>query len=223
MGTMDFFAKTGVEMSECRLEVLRTLSRVASDKIAQLARQGELHRTMRMLENDPLNMMYCDLDFKVQYVNPASTKTLKRLEQYLPVKADELIGKSIDIFHKNPEHQRRLLSDPRNLPHEAVIVVGPESLNLLVTAILDQHGQYVGPMLTWAFVTEQLAAKERETETAADTGALNQLLQALGEARSNSEVGAVALSTIRDAFGWPYATYFEVDPADRMRHFALDS
>ena len=66
-------------------------------------------------------MMYCDLDLKIQYINPASTKTLKRLEQYLPIKADEMLGKSIDIFHKNPEHQRRLLADPRNLPHEAVI------------------------------------------------------------------------------------------------------
>ena len=30
-----------------------------------------------------------------------------------------MIGQSIDIFHKKPEHQRRLLADPRNLPHTA--------------------------------------------------------------------------------------------------------
>jgi methyl-accepting chemotaxis protein len=223
IGTMDFFAKTGVEMPGTRLEVLRTLARVASDKIAQLARQGELYRIMRMIENAPLNMMYCDLDLKIQYINPASTKTLKRLEQYLPIKADEMLGKSIDIFHRNPEHQRRLLADPRNLPHEAVIRLGPESLNLLVSAILDQNGTYIGPMLTWEVVTDQLAMKEREAETAADTNALNQLLQALGQARSESEVGAAALGTIREAFGWPYATYFEVDRTDHVLKFALDS
>jgi methyl-accepting chemotaxis protein len=223
IGTMDFFAKTAVEMPELRLDVLRTLGRVASDKIAQLARQGELYRIKRMIENAPLNMMYCDLDLKVQYINPASTKTLKRLEQYLPIKADEMLGKSIDIFHRDPEHQRRLLADPRNLPHEAVIKLGPESLNLLVTAILDQNGKYVGPMLTWEVVTEQLAAKNREAETAADTNALNQLLLALGQVRSKSEIGSVALGTIREAFGWPYATYFEVDPADQTLKFALDS
>jgi methyl-accepting chemotaxis protein len=223
IGTMDFFVKTGVEMPEERLDVLRALGRVASDKSAQLARQSELHRIMRMIENAPLNMMYCDLDFRIQYINPASLKTLKRLEQYLPTKADELIGKSIDIFHRNPEHQRRLLADPRNLPHEAIIRLGPESLNLLVTAIVDHHGTYVGPMLTWEVVTEQVAAKQREEETAADTNALNQLLLALGQARSKSEVAAAALGTIREAFGWPYATYFEVDAADNTLTFALDS
>jgi methyl-accepting chemotaxis protein len=223
IGTMDFFAKSGVEMSDERLEVLRTLARVASDKIAQLARQGELYRIMRMIENAPLNMMYCDLELKVQYINPASTKTLKRLEQYLPIKADDMIGKSIDIFHKNPEHQRRLLADPRNLPHEAVIRLGPESLNLLVTAILDQHGNYVGPMLTWEVVTEQVAAKQREAETATDTNALNQLLLSLGQARTKAEVMAAALGTIRESFEWPYATYFEVDQADQTLKFALDS
>ncbi|WP_435009903.1 methyl-accepting chemotaxis protein [Tundrisphaera lichenicola] len=223
IGTMDFFARSSVEMSDARLEVLRTLARVSSDKIAQLARQGELYRIMRMIENAPLNMMYCDLDLKIQYLNPASVRTLKRLESYLPIKADEMLGKSIDIFHKAPEHQRRLLADPKNLPHEAVIRLGPESLNLLVSAILDKKGNYVGPMLTWEVVTDQLRAKEREAETAADTAALNLLLVALGEATTSSEVGAAALSTIRESFGWPYASYFEVNPKDHALKFALDS
>jgi methyl-accepting chemotaxis protein len=223
IGTMDFFAKTGVEMPEVRLDVLRTIARVASDKITQLARQGDLHRIMRMIENAPLNMMYCDLDLKVQYANPASIKTLKKLEQYLPMKAEDIVGKSIDIFHKKPEHQRRLLADPKNLPHETVIGLGPELLNLLVTALLDQQGNYVGPMLTWEVVTEQTNAKLREAETAADTNALNQLLLALGQAGSNIEVASAALGTIREAFGWPYATYFEVDQTDHTLKFALDS
>ncbi len=223
IGTLDFFASTIVEMSEERLGVLRTLGRVASDKITQLAKQAELYRIMRMIENAPLNMMYCDLDLKVQYINPASVKTLRRLEQYLPIKADEMIGKSIDIFHRNPEHQRKMLADPRNLPHEAVIRLGPESLNLLVSAILDQHGHYIGPMLTWEVVTERVAAKLREEETAADTNALNQLLQALGQARTKAELAALALGTIREAFGWPYATYFEVDPAENVLRFSIDS
>ena len=96
-----------------------------------------------------------------------------------------------------------------------MIRLGPESLDLLVTAILDQHGTYVGPMLTWEVVTDQLAAKRREAETAMDTNAVNQLLLALGQATSTFEVGAAALGTIREAFGWPYATYFELDPADQ--------
>ena len=41
-----------------------------------------------------------------------------------------MIGHSIDIFHKAPEHQRRILADPRNLPRTATINVGPELFEL---------------------------------------------------------------------------------------------
>jgi methyl-accepting chemotaxis protein len=64
-----------------------------------------------------------------------------------------MVGASIDVFHKNPSHQRRMLSDPRNLPHTAEIQVGPERLSLLVSAINDAQGNYVGPMLTWEVIT----------------------------------------------------------------------
>ena len=69
-----------------------------------------------MVENAPVNMMYADLDLKIQYMNPRAEQTLKKLEAHLPIKVDQMIGQSIDIFHKAPEHQRRLLADPRNLP-----------------------------------------------------------------------------------------------------------
>ena len=102
---MDFFAKTGVVMSAIRLEVLRTLgaSCVRQDRV--LARQGELYRIMRMIENAPLNMMYCDLDLKIQYINPVFDEDAQAGSKYLPTSADEMLsGKSIDIFHRNPEH-----------------------------------------------------------------------------------------------------------------------
>ena len=53
---------------------------------------------------------------------------------------------------------------------------------------------YVAPMLTWEVVTEQRAAKPRETETSADPNALNQLLLTFGQARSKSEMGAMGCS-----------------------------
>jgi len=119
--------------------------------------------TQAMLENAPTNVIYADKDFNIQYMNPASTKTLKNLEQYLPVKVDEIIGRSVDIFHQNPAHQRRILSDPRNLPHQIIIQLGPEKLDLLVSAIYDDKQIYLGPMISWSVVTEKL---ELETKTA---------------------------------------------------------
>jgi methyl-accepting chemotaxis protein len=118
----------------------------------------------QMVDTMPVNVMVCDLtDLKITYVNESTRTTLKKIEHVLPVKVDDLLGQSIDIFRKNPEHQRRLLRDPKNLPHRARITIGGEVLDLLVTAIRDQKGQYLAPMLTWSLVTEQVKS-EAQTE-----------------------------------------------------------
>lgn len=117
-----------------------------------------------MMENAPINVMFADRDLKLQYMNPASVRTLKTLEEHLPTKADDLIGKSIDIFHKNPNHQRNILSDPKNMPHQANIQLGPEILDLLVSAIYDGNHNYVGAMVTWEVITKRLELEKREKE-----------------------------------------------------------
>jgi methyl-accepting chemotaxis protein len=110
-----------------------------------------------MMENAPVNVLFCDpVEFKINYINPASIKTLKTIEQHLPVSVDKMMGQCIDIFHKNPAHQRKLLSDPRNLPYRAQIQVGPEILDLLVSPITDSNDNYIGPMVTWDIITEKL-------------------------------------------------------------------
>jgi methyl-accepting chemotaxis protein len=117
-----------------------------------------------MMENAPINVLYADTDFKLQYMNPASNKTLKTLEQYLPDKVDNLVGQSIDIFHKNPAHQRKILSDPKNLPHSAQIQLGPEILDLLVSPIYDQNQNHMGAMVTWEVITKRLEMERKEKE-----------------------------------------------------------
>ena len=117
----------------------------------------------QMVENMPVSVMTCDLDtFNVTYLNQSSKDALKQLEHVLPVAADQMLGQCIDIFHKNPEHQRRMLADPSNLPHKTKIEIGGEWLDLLVTALRDGNGKYIGPMLTWSIVTEQV---KQEAET----------------------------------------------------------
>jgi len=223
VGTLDFFSTQGGELSQARLSALRVLGRLASDKFSKLARQGDLNRIKQMIENAPVNVMYADRDLKLQYMNATSIRTFKRLEHLMPVKAEQMIGQSLDIFHKNPEHQRRLLADPRNLPHSATIRLGPEILELTATAMIDQNGEYLGPMVTWEYATDKYQAKERETELAADTSAVNRLLIAFGRAKTVPDVISAALSSVREAFGWSYGSYWEVNADDRALRFAHDS
>lgn len=125
---------------------------------------AELDLFKSMLDCIPVNVMMADVEtLEINYVNKTSIDTLKSLEHLLPIKVDDLVGTCIDVFHKDPSHQRRLLADPKNLPHQAIIKVGEESLDLLVSAIFDRDGNYVAPVVTWSIVTEKLRI-ERDTE-----------------------------------------------------------
>ena len=116
----------------------------------------DLEMFKSMTDQLPFNVMFSNLDFEITYLNSASLHALKKLEAHLPVKADEIVGGSIDIFHKNPGHQRRLLSNEKNLPIKTVIEVGPEKLELNVKAVRNQSNQYVGAMVTWEVVTQKI-------------------------------------------------------------------
>lgn len=122
---------------------------------ARLAR-NEAIRIQNMMDNMPINVIMANRDAELVYLNPMAIKTLKKLEHLLPKPVDQLKGQKYDIFHKMPDMQRRLLNDPKNLPHKARIKVGDEHLDLLVSAIYDASGAYIGPMLTWAIITEQV-------------------------------------------------------------------
>ncbi len=114
-----------------------------------------------MVDDMPINVMTCRLDnFEIDYANVATIETLRKIEHVLPIMADELIGSSIDIFHKLPEHQREMLRDERNLPHRAIIEIGGEKLDLMVSALHDAGGCYVAPMVTWSLVTEKLKLEQ---------------------------------------------------------------
>ncbi|NBN77066.1 chemotaxis protein [Microvirga tunisiensis] len=122
----------------------------------QVKADRDTKRLLQMIDKMPINVMTCDpKTFEINYVNKTSIETLTKVEQYLPVKARDLLGTSIDVFHRHPEHQRRLLSNPSNLPWKTNIKVGPETLRLNVSAILDEKGDYLGPMLSWSIITDQ--------------------------------------------------------------------
>ncbi|MEW6124400.1 MAG: methyl-accepting chemotaxis protein [Pseudomonadota bacterium] len=127
---------------------------VTTDLVAEEARIRHLRQ---MVDDMPINVMTCDpKDFRIDYANKATLETLRRIERHLPITANQLLGSTIDVFHKHPTRWRALLADARNLPHTARIRLGDETLDLRITAITDEKGAYVGPMLTWALVTDSV-------------------------------------------------------------------
>ncbi|WP_235531155.1 MULTISPECIES: methyl-accepting chemotaxis protein [unclassified Nocardioides] len=178
---------------------------------------------LSMMENSPTNMMFADLDFVIRYMNPASLRTLRGLEHVLPVRADEVVGSSLDIFHKNPAYQRGLLATAEHLPRRADIKVGDETLDLLVSAITDAEGTYIGAMATWEVITDRLRTERLRLEAESDTTAVNKVLSTLSAASDVEVAIQTALDTVRNEFGWAYGSYWKVDAADRTLKFDRES
>lgn len=150
--------------------VIKVASDITSTKAMSLMKQ--------MVDMSPINTMYSDSTGTLVYMNEASRMTLKTLEKYLPDRVDNLVGQKIDIFHKRPEHQRKIIGDQRNLPHKAKIHLGPETLDLLVSPIVDSTGKYVGPMVTWSVITQNVKLAKDLEETAEQLAAASEELSA---------------------------------------------
>ena len=148
--------------------VIKVASDITATKSMALMKQ--------MVDMSPINTMYSDSTGTLVYMNEASRMTLKTLEKYLPDRVDNLVGQKIDIFHKRPEHQRKIIGDQRNLPHKAKIHLGPETLDLLVSPIVDSTGKYVGPMVTWSVITQNVKLAKDLEETAEQLAAASEEL-----------------------------------------------
>jgi putative methionine-R-sulfoxide reductase with GAF domain len=60
-------------------------------------------------------------------------------------------------------------------------------------------------------------------QVAADRQAVTNVVTALGEARDSASALRIALDAVRTAFGWAYGSYWEIDDADRLLRFKVES
>jgi methyl-accepting chemotaxis protein len=103
-------------------------------------------------------IMMVDRDFVVTYVNDPTRELLRKnaaaFQAIWPTfNPDKILGCCIDMFHKNPDHQRRLLSNPSQLPIRTEITIGDLKVSLTVNGCFDARGNYVGNVLEWLDVT----------------------------------------------------------------------
>jgi methyl-accepting chemotaxis protein len=102
-----------------------------------------------VINADPRN------DFRITYMNAEARSLMDRLAHLMPVKTADMIGQSIDIFHRDQAMQRDILAHPERLPHATRIRLGEDVLEARISAIHDAAGAYAGTMLTWLVGTEK--------------------------------------------------------------------
>lgn len=184
--------------------------KIAIDTSSRLEDQQEQARLKNMIENLPLNIMFADRDLVIRYINPSSYDTLKQIERLLPVSVDQVVGSPLGIFHANPRHQEGILSDPANLPMKAQFQLGPEVIQLNVSAIYDQNGNYTGPMASWSIETERVQIRGQVSNLAnvgnSVAGSVTEMAAAMDEISSrivrNAELAEDTNHQVSDAGKW---------------------
>ncbi|MDQ1265279.1 MAG: methyl-accepting chemotaxis protein [Bacteroidota bacterium] len=121
-----------------------------------------IHNTLDSIGNildSTNNLMVADEGGIIQYMNKPVTTLLTTYEnnirqQYPMFAVSRLKGSNIDEFHKNPSHNRMLLSG-LNKPHEAIINVGDKIFKLIITPLNDSAGKRIGYTVQWANYTSE--------------------------------------------------------------------
>ena len=187
-----------------------------SDVTEQRAREVEVARLQSAVDGAQANLMICDNDLNITYVNPAVKEMMSRREAELRkvfpgFSVARLVGSNIDQFHKNPAHQRALLSDVNNLPVSAEIEVAGLEFTVNATAILDHQGNWMGNMVEWCDITEQKEA-ERQIEQLIESAAAGELDKRLQpeQFKGFARIVAAGINDLLDAVSIPMQATSEV-------------
>jgi methyl-accepting chemotaxis protein len=100
------------------------------------------------------NIMVADDKLNIVYLNEAVMALLRQAEadikKDLPqFSVDRLIGTNIDVFHKNPSHQRQMLQSLKSA-YRATIKIGKWSFDLVATPLKNPDGSRAGTVVEWA-------------------------------------------------------------------------
>ena len=122
-------------------------------------------RIRNALDKCTTNVMIADVDLNIIYMNETVTAMMQRneaeLRKVLPqFDARTLIGRNIDVFHKNPAHQRHLLAALKTT-YKTQIQVGNLHFGLMANPIVDAQGNRLGSVVEWADRTAEVGV-ERE-------------------------------------------------------------
>lgn len=120
-------------------------------------------RIKNALDNVTTNVMIADGDRNIIYANNALVKMLTRaqdnIRKDLPhFDVSKVLGQNIDIFHKNPEHQKGMLERLTGT-HKAQIGVGGNIFSLTVNPINNEEGERVGTVVEWNDRTAEVAVE----------------------------------------------------------------
>jgi len=129
-----------------------------------LVRQG--------LENVTGNVMLANVDLEIVYMNGTASELFRDAESEIRktipgFSVGNMVGNSIDQFHKNPAHQRSMLAD-LNGTFESQLTLGDRIFKFIANPLFEENGNRSGTVVEWMDRTQELAV-ETEVQQVVDS------------------------------------------------------
>ncbi len=201
-----------------RREVTRPLSAMAA--VANTAAAGDMEQRIEVKNEDELGdlgnaintfigaagdafirqQLIMDMPFAImlaskqtltiEFMNPATNRLFATVEAYLPCKASDMVGKNIDLFHKDPAHQRALLAEYANFPLRSGFTLGDHVFKFTAAAINNAKGEWSHIMVVWEDVT--LDAKRADAFEGGVAAEVRQVVAVTAEVKATADTLAAA-------------------------------
>lgn len=165
-------------------DMLVAMQRMKTNVFEKFERElEESTRIKRALDVCDTNVMMADANFDIVYMNHSVEQMMLDAESDLKtdlpnLDARNLLGQNIDVFHKNPSHQRQMLNALREV-YRGRIVVGGRTFGLTATPIFSETNDRLGTVVEWDDMTERLAAQQEAEALAADNARIKTALDSV--------------------------------------------
>ena len=118
------------------------------------------------------NVMIADQDYNIIFLNKSLQKMFAdaadQLRETLPdFDPESLVGRCMDIFHRDPSHQRRMM-DSLSGTHQSDVEVNGLHLRIVANPVVNEEGVRVGTAVEWTNRTGEVAV-EREIDSIVDS------------------------------------------------------
>jgi methyl-accepting chemotaxis protein len=148
------------------------------------------------LDNVSSNVMVANEEHNIIYMNDTALKLFSEAEsdirRELPgFDANKIVGANIDIFHKNPGHQRGML-DRLSGTHHAGFEIGGRTMKFVANPVVDADKKRLGTVVEWTDRTVEVAV-EKEIDgivEAARAGDLTQRIDTDNKAGFFKQLGS---------------------------------
>ncbi len=121
-------------------------------------------RIQQALDGVTSNVMVADTDYNIIYMNNTVQEMFSGIESDLKKElpnfnAATLMGTNMDVFHKNPAHQRSVLDSLVNT-YKGTIDIGGRTLTVTANPVVNEKGERRGTVVEWADRTAEVAVEE---------------------------------------------------------------